>query len=179
MVTPEGLAKVLDFGLAKLAGSHGGLELGESDANKAYRARGHGWSAQNHGGRHHWHALPYVLEQAQGGKWTPVPTFSISSVFYEWLARRKAFHGKTGLDTLTAILRSNLSRSPKRAGRYLSSTCRKMFGEVVLCCLRKDPDQRYQSSRNDASKGGARTVSISPAGPAFFRRKSGMLKARQ
>ena len=52
MVTPEGLAKVLDFGLAKLASAARALRLGESDATEIdHRPHWNRYFAQNHGRR--------------------------------------------------------------------------------------------------------------------------------
>src|SRR6185503_15573521 len=65
--------------------------------------------------------------------------FSFGSVFYEMLSQQKAFHGKTGLETLTAILRDEPRPFP--GDLALPGEIR----DVALRCLRKDPDQRYQS----------------------------------
>ena len=59
MVTPEGLTKVLDFGLAKLAGNNGALDLGESDTTVSISGPG----ALN--------AAPRTMEGAIIGKASP------------------------------------------------------------------------------------------------------------
>jgi serine/threonine-protein kinase len=137
MVTPEGLAKVLDFGLAKLAGSHGALDLGELDATISISAPG---SPRTQEGAIIG-TLSYMSpEQAQGGKVDiRSDIFSYGSVFYEMLTGEKAFHGSSGLETLTAILRD--APRPFPEALEIPEDVR----EVVLRCLRKDPDQRYQS----------------------------------
>ena len=141
MVTPEGLSKVLDFGLAKLAGNQGALELGDSDATVSITSPGAmGGSPRTMEGAIIG-TLSYMSpEQAQGGKVDArSDIFSYGSVFYEVLTRQKAFHGKTGLETLTGILRDE----PQPFGEGLEAPAD--VREVVLRCLRKDPDQRYQA----------------------------------
>ncbi len=140
MVTPEGLAKVLDFGLAKLAGSQGALGLGESDATVSISPGTTAGSPRTMEGAIIG-TLSYMSpEQAQGGKVdTRSDIFSYGCVLHEMLTRDKAFHGSTGLETLTAILRDD----PKPIPEALEVP--DDVKEVVMRCLRKDPDQRYQS----------------------------------
>jgi len=139
MVTPEGLAKVLDFGLAKLAGSESPVDLGESDTTVSISG-GLGVAPKTTEGAIIG-TLSYMSpEQAQGGKVDHrSDIFSFGSVFYEMLTQQKAFHGRTGLETLTTILRDEPRPFPKDLD--VPGEVR----DVVMRCLRKDPDQRYQS----------------------------------
>jgi serine/threonine-protein kinase len=141
MVTPEGLAKVLDFGLAKLAGSQSPLELGDSDTTVSIMATAVAGGSPKTTEGAIIGTLAYMSpEQAQGGKVdVRSDIFSYGSVLYEMLTREKAFHGRSGLETLTAILRDQPRKFPAELD------IAEDVQEVVLRCLRKDPDQRYQS----------------------------------
>ncbi len=143
MVTPEGLAKVLDFGLAKLAGEDTGAialgaGFGESDRTMSIHASSQPKTAEGAiiG------TVAYMSpEQAQGHKVDArSDIFSFGAVLYEMMTGERAFHGNSGLATLTAVLRDNptgLSKTGVDAPPEMR--------ETVMRCLRKDPDQRYQS----------------------------------
>jgi serine/threonine-protein kinase len=139
MVTPESLAKVLDFGLAKLAGERSPMDLGESDATVSISG-GMGAQPKTTEGAIIG-TLSYMSpEQARGEQVDHrSDIFSFGSVFYEMLTQQKAFHGKTGLETLAAILRDEPRPFPKDL--VVPDDVR----DVAMRCLRKDPDQRYQS----------------------------------
>jgi serine/threonine protein kinase len=141
MVTPEGLAKVLDFGLAKLATGGGALELSESDTTVSITTPGALGNSPRTSEGAIIGTLAYMSpEQANGAKVDArSDIFAFGAVFYEMLTRQKAFHGRSGLETLTAILRDDPRPFPD--GPDPPEELR----DVVLRCLRKDPDQRYQS----------------------------------
>ena len=97
MVTPEGLAKVLDFGLAKLAGTPGGLALGESDSTVSISAAAvHGSPKTMEGAIIG--TLSYMSpEQAQGGKVDArSDIFSFGSVLYEMLTQAEGVSRQVG-----------------------------------------------------------------------------------
>jgi eukaryotic-like serine/threonine-protein kinase len=143
MITPEGHAKVLDFGLAKVSGDEPssdalGGAFGESDKTMSIHSSDQPKTAEGAiiG------TVAYMSpEQAQGLKVDPrSDIFSFGAVLYEMITGERAFHGSSGLGTLTAVLRDN-PREFSKAGVEAPAEVQ----DVVMRCLKKDPDQRYQS----------------------------------
>ena len=131
MVTRDGYAKILDFGLAKL------LEqpVSPDDATLAGIAP---------------HSTPGLVigtaaymspEQAQGRAADErSDVFSFGCILYEAATRRRAFHGTSAIDTLHRVLYSEPDYS-QLDERIL---------HVVRKCLAKDPAHRFASIREVA-----------------------------
>jgi serine/threonine protein kinase/Tol biopolymer transport system component len=148
MVTREGHAKILDFGLAKLV-----------EPQRASGQRSDGLSEvatalmQQPGG----HSTPGAVlgtvgymspEQAQG-RVDEIDhrsdIFSFGCILYEAVTRRKAFEGKDAIDSLNKIIREQppaLTDSTPDAPRDLQKLIRR--------CLQKDPEERYQTIKDVA-----------------------------
>jgi serine/threonine-protein kinase len=141
MITPQGLAKVLDFGLAKLGTDGGALEFGQEsddDVTKSIHLNSRPKTAEGAiiG------TVAYMSpEQAEGKKIDPrSDIFSFGSVLYEMVTGDRAFHGGSGLETLAAVLRDT-PRDFAKTGVDAPPEVQ----DIVMRCLKKDPDQRYQS----------------------------------
>jgi predicted ATPase/serine/threonine protein kinase len=129
MVSGDGTAKVLDFGLAKQNAVHGGSN---SDASTTITEHGTVMGT-----------VGYMSpEQATGGDVDfRSDQFSFGSVLYEMVTGFPAFQKKTYAETMAAVLRDD----PERA-RMLQAP--PPFLWIVDRCLAKDPKQRYSSTRD-------------------------------
>jgi dienelactone hydrolase len=127
MITPSGLVKILDFGLAKLtADAMGG------DLPTASRFTGAGVVLGT--------AAYMSPEQAEG---KPLDArsdiFSFGAVLFELVTRRRAFEGESTLAVLSAVLTAE-----PRDVREIVSDVPKELADTIARCLRKDVDQRLQ-----------------------------------
>jgi len=128
MVTPEGLVKVLDFGLAKLV-EHGAPE---DSATRSMALTDKGTIMGT--------AAYMSPEQAEAR-----PTdcrsdiFSLGAMLYEMATGQHAFHGASQMATLSAVLRDE----PKPISQ-LTTGLPQELSRIISRCLRKDPDKRFQ-----------------------------------
>jgi hypothetical protein len=127
MITPAGVVKVLDFGLAVVAQSSDPSDAANSPTLTISPTRA---------GMILGTAAYMAPEQARG---KPVDQradiWAFGVVLYEMLTGRPAFRGETITDVLAAVVKEDpdLTRAPVEARR------------VLQCCLQKDPKQRLQS----------------------------------
>ena len=131
MVSRDGTAKVLDFGLAKLRKLD---HTRSSDATTSITEHGTVMGT-----------VGYMSpEQVTGGEVDfRSDQFSFGSVLYEMVTGSPAFQKKTHAETTAAILRDE----PERLGaRMLQAPA--PFTWIVERCLAKDPKQRYASTRD-------------------------------
>jgi serine/threonine-protein kinase len=152
-ITKDGRVKILDFGLAKLtkpdeAGPQTSLPT-ETAGTEPGVVMG---------------TLGYMSPEQVRGK--PADTrsdiFAFGAILYEMLSGKRAFHGDSAADTMSAILREEPAE--------LSSTNQQIssaLDRVVRHCLEKSPEQRFQSARDtayalDETLAGATTTGVAP-----------------
>jgi hypothetical protein len=125
-LTPDGLLKVLDFGLARVEQGADGQE-----ATKTAPGFFAGTPA-------------YMAPEQVRGDRADVRTdvYGAGAVLYELVTARRVFEGKKGADLTSAILQQ-APPPPRTRGAAVSAG----LEAVILKSLDKDPDLRYQSAR--------------------------------
>ncbi len=144
-VTNEGHVKILDFGLAKLAGR----ERAGDEATGTAESTGLGVVL----------GTPSYMspEQARG---LPADSrsdiFSLGAILYEMLSGRSPFRRGTTADTIGAILRDEPPEFPDGV------SIPPALDHLVRHCVEKEPRARFQSARDLAFALEALTVSAAP-----------------
>jgi eukaryotic-like serine/threonine-protein kinase len=124
MITPEGRAKVLDFGLAR---RQRGEEVAEVTRSQVSLAEQSTVSGTLHS------IAPEVLRGATADPRSDV--WALGVLLYEMAAGCLPFQGKTGFEMSSAILREQPTPLPPHVPAALRA--------VILRCLAKEPAQRY------------------------------------
>ena len=129
LVTSDGRAKVLDFGLAKRTGGLGGS--GNSDLHATQTRPGMMMGT-----------IGYMSPEQVRGQEVDHRTdiFSFGLVLYEMLAGKKAFSGDTAIAALHAIVSSDPPELPESVPLSVR--------QIVNHCIEKQPDARFQSTRD-------------------------------
>ncbi|MBI3698065.1 MAG: protein kinase [Acidobacteria bacterium] len=123
IITPEGRAKVLDFGLAK--------RLREAEAAEATRSQGTETGTVVG-------TLAYMAPEVLSGEPADARSdvWALGVMLYEMAAGELPFQGKTGFELSAAILRG--------APEALSAGAPAGLSAVIERCLAKKPGERYQ-----------------------------------
>jgi len=163
-LTSDGRVKILDFGLARrtsapiperadeTAVTHQGAVMGTPGYMSPEQVRGDPADARS-------------------------DIFSLGTVLYEMIARRRAFSGETAAQSMTATLETHppkLNDSTRRVPAELDA--------VIAHCLEKNPHQRFQSVQDLAFVlrmilGGVVAMRPSVQPPASRRRTAGWIAA--
>lgn len=134
----EGEVKILDFGLAQMRKSTAG-ELTEEE---------HTLTVETSPGSVLGTANYMSPEQVRGIRTDDrSDIFSLGCVLYEMVAGERPFARKTVADTLAAILKEE----PPDLDRY-DKEFPPELKQVILCCLEKEPELRFQSANDLARK---------------------------
>jgi serine/threonine protein kinase len=165
-VTRTGHAKILDFGLAKLAPSAGGLEVGtglsteptEADLTRPGSAVG---------------TVAYMSPEQALGEDIDARSdlFSIGAVLYEMATGRKAFDGASPVAVFDAILH----KEPTAVARVAPEISPEVE-QVIVRLMQKDRDLRYQTAadlvaelrrleHSSASHRSAASLTAAPSAP--------------
>ena len=133
MLTREGRLKVLDFGLAKLAGPDTSLGATQELTRTASRPS----EGQVVG------TAQYMAPEQLRGEAADARSdiFSLGVMLYELAAGRRPFNGATFADVSSSILRDTPELLTTVRGDLPSD-----FGRIVGRCLEKGPPERFQSA---------------------------------
>jgi serine/threonine-protein kinase len=152
LLTPKGRVKILDFGLARLLRPVDGLEGTESLTQTTAMAG----------------TLPYMTPEQLQGEAAEVRSdiHAAGAVLYEMATGQRAFR-----EELTSRLIDDILHHPPISPRAVNRRLSPDLERIILKCLEKSPDDRYQSAsdlevdlRRIAT--GSKTAAGIPARPA-------------
>jgi serine/threonine protein kinase/Tfp pilus assembly protein PilF len=128
MVTPKGLLKVLDFGLAKLFQPSGAID-------RTLTVTG----SQGLTG-----TLPYMAPEQLDGREVDARTdiYALGAIFHELVTGEKPFPQETPSEIMHAIL-DKQPELPRSLGAQISEGLER----IILKCLEKEPANRYASAK--------------------------------
>ncbi|HEX9110950.1 MAG TPA: WD40 repeat domain-containing serine/threonine protein kinase [Terriglobales bacterium] len=132
-VTRDGRVKILDFGLAKLTRPEGAVP---SDAATLASQTEPGVVMGTVG---------YMSPEQVKGQNADYRSdlFSFGAILYEMLSGKRAFHGDTSVETMSAILKQD----PPEL-RETNRTVPPALERIVRHCLEKNPDERFRSAHD-------------------------------
>jgi serine/threonine protein kinase len=131
-LTNDNRVKILDFGLAKLARPEASSDSADAPTMQAATEPGVVMGT-----------VGYMSPEQVRGKAADHRSdiFAFGAILFEMLSGKRAFHGETAADTMSAILKEEtpeLSESARNVPPGLE--------RIVRHCLEKNPTQRFQSA---------------------------------
>ena len=144
MITRDGFAKVLDFGLAKLVEKNGPV-LGQSEDSNAPTNVMHQGSVPGMV----MGTVGYMSPEQAQGKTDQIDQrsdiFSFGCMLFEAATRHKPFEGESIIKSLHSLI-----YEPAPQIKDLNPSAPADLQRIVRRCLAKDPDERYQSIKEVA-----------------------------
>jgi hypothetical protein len=133
-ITNDGRVKILDFGLAKLTQADGNQPQTEIPTRRVNTDPGVVMGT-----------VGYMSPEQLKGRAVDQRSdiFSFGTILYEMLSGRRAFHGESAAETMSAILKEDppdLSDTNKTVSPALE--------RLVNHCLEKNPEARFHSARD-------------------------------
>src|SRR3989454_4931588 len=157
-ITKDGRVKILDFGIAKLTQAEGSQSQTDIPTRRVDTGPGVVMGT-----------VGYMSPEQVRGQAVDHRSdiFSFGAILYEMLSGRRAFHGESAADTMSAIL--------KEDPPDLSDTNQKIspnLERLVNHCLEKNPEERFHSASDlafalEALSGSTTTSTQTVAMPAF------------
>jgi serine/threonine protein kinase len=135
MIRPDGLVKILDFGIAKLIEKRN--ELVEAEAATAIKAGTQDGLIIG--------TASYMSPEQARGKDIDARSdiFSFGVVLYEMLTGKQPFEGESAIDTISSIIH----KEPVPLNQITSDVPRELQ-HIVEKSLRKDREERYQTAKD-------------------------------
>src|SRR5213596_3025536 len=133
-ITKDGRVKILDFGLAKLTQAEGSQSQTDIPTRRVDTGPGVVMGT-----------VGYMSPEQVRGQAVDHRSdiFSFGAILYEMLSGRRAFHGESAADTMSAILKEDppdLSNTNQNISPALE--------RLVNHCLEKNPEARFHSARD-------------------------------
>ena len=138
-VTRDGRVKILDFGLAKLTPTGSALAVETTGLATAPALTSAGTVLGT---------VAYMSPEQVRGHAVDQRSdlFSFGVVLYEMLTGRRPFRGDSAVETMNAILKED----PAPTGEHGRLPLPPGLERIVLHCLEKNPEERFQSARDVA-----------------------------
>jgi eukaryotic-like serine/threonine-protein kinase len=139
-LTKDGRIKILDFGLAKL--TQPDLTEGRAGVHSSLPTMTHATEAGVVMGTAGYMSPEQVRGIAVDAR---SDIFSFGAILYEMISGKRAFHGETAADTMSAVLKeepADLSETNRSVSPALE--------RIVQHCLEKNPEQRFHSASDIA-----------------------------